>query len=143
MILGLLACRFRSVSFADDPILGDPSPSAPCVQWHGDLSMEQGLPVIQVRKSGQDTTVPSYVCKLMSFLFADDESLKMLRQVRKRLGKRARWPIDRLLDLLRAILQTYQAKEGTPQKWGSSIVYRARASYRSLISHEPQVPHSR
>lgn len=74
---------FRSVSFADDPILGDPSPSAPCVQWHGETSAEQGLPVIQVRKTGQETTAPSYVSKLMSFLFADDESLKVLRQVRR------------------------------------------------------------
>lgn len=43
--------------------------------------MEQGLPVIQVQKRGQDKTVPSYVCKLLSFLFADDDSLKMLKQV--------------------------------------------------------------
>lgn len=71
----------RSVSFSDDPILGDPSPSAPCVMWHGDLSMEQGLPVILVSKSGQSQKVPSYVCKLLTFLFADDESLKLLRQV--------------------------------------------------------------
>ncbi|CDJ48999.1 hypothetical protein, conserved [Eimeria brunetti] len=79
-VLNLLRTVALSVSFTDDPILGDPSPSAPCVLWHGDTSVEQGLPVIQVQKSGQDKTVPSYVCKLLSFLFADDESLKMLKE---------------------------------------------------------------
>ncbi|CDJ45353.1 hypothetical protein, conserved [Eimeria tenella] len=80
-VLSLLKTVALSVSFTDDPILGDPSPSAPCVLWHGDTSMEQGLPVIQVQKRGQDKTVPSYVCKLLSFLFADDDSLKMLKQI--------------------------------------------------------------
>ncbi|KAL8452518.1 hypothetical protein Emag_002307 [Eimeria magna] len=80
-VLNLLRTVAQSVSFTDDPILGDPSPSAPCVQWHGDLSMEQGLPVIHVPKTGHEGMVPSYISKLLAFLFADDQSLKMLKQV--------------------------------------------------------------
>ncbi|OEH76435.1 translation initiation factor sui1 protein [Cyclospora cayetanensis] len=79
-VLDMLRTIAQSVSYSDDPILGDPSPGAPCVQWHGDLSMEQGLPVIHVRKTGQENVVPSYVCKLFTFLFADDESLKLLKE---------------------------------------------------------------
>ncbi|KAL8271703.1 hypothetical protein Esti_004379 [Eimeria stiedai] len=80
-VLNLLRTVAQSVSFSDDPILGDPAPSAPCVQWHGDLSMEQGLPVIYVPKTGYEGMVPSYISKLLAFLFADDHSLKMLKQV--------------------------------------------------------------
>lgn len=80
----------RSVNFTDDPILGDPSPSAPCCIWHGDISQQQGLPVLLIQKPNNPAPTSTYVCRVLAFLFADDASLKLLKQVRSTSSFRVR-----------------------------------------------------
>ncbi|PFH33674.1 hypothetical protein BESB_078900 [Besnoitia besnoiti] len=80
-VIEMLETIARSVNFSEDPILGDPSPAASCVQWYGDISQKQGLPVLLIQKPNNPTPTSTYVCRVLAFLFADDASLKLLKQL--------------------------------------------------------------
>eukprot|EP00922_Rhytidocystis_sp_ex-Travisia-forbesii_P023415 GHVS01034339.1.p1 GENE.GHVS01034339.1~~GHVS01034339.1.p1 ORF type:complete len:199 (+),score=31.04 GHVS01034339.1:223-819(+) len=74
----------RGCNRSDDPVLGD---DQQCVEWHGDYSAEEGLPVMMilqpVTKEGMEDSeefeeVLSHVNRVLVFLYADDSSFSEL-----------------------------------------------------------------
>ncbi|CBZ55415.1 conserved hypothetical protein [Neospora caninum Liverpool] len=109
----------RSVNFTEDPILGDPSPNATCVQWHGDISQQQGLPVLLIQKPNNPSPTSTYVCRVLAFLFADDASLKLLKQLGNKqsemnCGNTQCVRLSHLVGYTTAWAQKYQAAKKAP-----------------------------
>ncbi|EPR58793.1 hypothetical protein TGGT1_315710 [Toxoplasma gondii GT1] len=129
----------RSVNFTEDPILGDPSPSAPCVQWHGDISQQQGLPVLLIQKPNNPSPTSTYVCRVLAFLFADDASLKLLKQVGNKqcemnCGNTHCVRLSHLVGYTSAWAQKYQAPKKaapTPKGKGGKKAPKAKAKKKA------------
>jgi len=82
-ILGVIA---SNITKGDDPVLGPPSR---CVLWQGDVVPEEEGPehvqqaVLQIRKPGKECMSLCYVNRLLSFMFVDDDSLRILTALPK------------------------------------------------------------
>ncbi|KAH7649132.1 hypothetical protein FG379_003697 [Cryptosporidium bovis] len=73
----ILSSIANNIERDDDPITnGDEQ----CVRWHGELSADDGSPVIRIMKPGETDECQTYVNRILVFLYADDESFLELQR---------------------------------------------------------------
>ena len=78
-----LSTIIKNLNASDDPVLG----GSDCVYWFGPTSKETGTSeqqaILELAKPGQSSRSPTFVNRLLTFVFATDESFGRLMKLPK------------------------------------------------------------